>query len=226
MKDIASIYAAMGPKKARAAAFKGTQITRAMQRSVENVGSLLIEVKEMLPHGTFGDWCKGELGISPRSAQNYMNAASFLEGKSETLSLLPTTLLYELASPKADPGLVTAVVEAAAAGTPLEISEVKSRLLQSQQNALELKAMQRRAPETPPEKLKQRRAREREEGVQRHEDGELERQTFYDAAVLVAEQIVDALGADCEALVELLKAAGGGAQLTRALGELLEVGAG
>ena len=102
---------------------------RARRRAVHIEGGRdLIAIKQRMEHGTFGAFIRDELGITPRAAENYMNAARFLEGKSETLSHLPSAILYALAAPTAPAAVVDAVVAAAAAGTPLTAAEIKKRL--------------------------------------------------------------------------------------------------
>jgi hypothetical protein len=92
---------------------------------------LLIRLKTRLPHGLFGDWCKAELGFTQRTAQNYMNAAAFLEGLPEpiceTVSLLPPGMIYQLASPTAPKAVVSEIIEAAEAGTVLEPEKISAR---------------------------------------------------------------------------------------------------
>jgi hypothetical protein len=95
------------------------------------IGRELSKVKARLPHGLFGDWCKAELGFTQRTAQNYMNAAAFLERLPEpiceTVSLLPPGMIYQLASPTAPQAVVSEIIEAAEAGTVLEPEKISAR---------------------------------------------------------------------------------------------------
>ncbi len=63
------------------------------------VGQRLAEVKALLPHGQFSDWCAQEFDLSQRTAQNMMNVAARFGGKNETVSFLSDTALYLLAAP-------------------------------------------------------------------------------------------------------------------------------
>lgn len=48
-------------------------------------GQDLIQAKQALGHGKFGEWIEAEFNMSLRTAQNYMRAAEWAEGKSERL---------------------------------------------------------------------------------------------------------------------------------------------
>src|SRR5271166_3094852 len=70
------------------------------------IGRELIAIKETLDHGRFITWVEAEIGITRRTAQNYMNAARFAEGKSEMVSLLNPAVLYRLSSKTTPPAIV------------------------------------------------------------------------------------------------------------------------
>ena len=92
-----------------------------MRTSIRDLGALLREAKALLPHGKFAGWARRELGVSLRSAENYMAASRLLEGKSETVAHLPPNIIYKLASPSAPPELVADIV--AGGLDPLEIKK-------------------------------------------------------------------------------------------------------
>jgi len=93
-----------------------------------DTGRDLIGMKDRLGHGHFGAWLKAEFDITERSAENYMNAFKFLEGKSETVSYLPPSVVYKLAAPSAPAAVVAEVVAAAEAGMMPAPKEIKRRL--------------------------------------------------------------------------------------------------
>jgi hypothetical protein len=97
-----------------------------MRSSIRDLAALLREAKALLPHGKFEGWVRRELGVSLRSAENYMLASRFLEGKPETVALLPPGIIYRLAAPSAPPALVADVV----AGK-LDPREIKKRLIEA-----------------------------------------------------------------------------------------------
>ena len=110
---------------ARAAA---ARIRHKMTASICEIGRELCAVKKRMPHGTFVRWVAAELSINPRSAENYMNAARFLEGKSESISLLPSTAIYALAAPSASQSIVDRVVAELDDGVALSSKQIVDRL--------------------------------------------------------------------------------------------------
>lgn len=74
------------------------EIRRRMRGAIIEAGTALIPIKDRLPHGQFGKWLGAEFGMTERTAQNYMSAAS-LALKCETVSVLKPRTLYQLAAP-------------------------------------------------------------------------------------------------------------------------------
>ena len=100
------------------------RIRHALHNNVIEIGDLLLQAKAQLEHGEFQNWAKRELGIKPRSAQNYMNAAAFVKDKSETVALLPPATLYKIAAPSAPPEIVEKVLAAEA----IDVSAIETEL--------------------------------------------------------------------------------------------------
>ena len=73
--------------------------SRMAVQAIIEIGRDPVDVKQKLDHGDFQHWVQSELGISPRAAQNYMNTANHLGGKSEIISHLPPTAVHALAAP-------------------------------------------------------------------------------------------------------------------------------
>jgi len=84
-------------KRAKAAAEYIKSRHNSMVETTLEIGSKLLEVKEDLEHGQFIQWIGAEFAWSVRSAQNYMTAARAFAGKSETVSYLPVSTVYQLA---------------------------------------------------------------------------------------------------------------------------------
>ncbi len=152
-------------------------VRQVLQQSIPEIGRHLLAAKEALPHGRFVAWATVELQMKARTAQNYMRAAAFLDGKSETLSQLPPTIVYALAAPDAPSAVVQDVVTAAEAGTPLPASTIKSRLELAAVEAGQIKALAQRHPKKSAAQIKvlrqehQARARREEEArVQEEEE--------------------------------------------------------
>lgn len=70
----------------------------------------LLRAKRLLPYGNFGDWVEEELNIGRRTAERILSVARRFEGKDDTVSHLPATVLYELAAPSTPPELVDDVI--------------------------------------------------------------------------------------------------------------------
>ena len=87
------------------------QRTKRASDDILQIGARLCEVKALLPHGQFQDWAEDEFGMSKRTAQSLMNVAQRFLDKSETVSLLGTSVLYLLASPSTPDAAIDAVVE-------------------------------------------------------------------------------------------------------------------
>lgn len=106
-------YAEIDPQhreEVREAAIDIRQRTKRASDDILEIGRRLSEVKELLPHGQFTDWVKEEFDLSGRTAQNLMNVAQRFLDKSETVSLLGTSVLYLLASPSVPDAAIEATV--------------------------------------------------------------------------------------------------------------------
>jgi hypothetical protein len=65
--------------------------------AIIEIGRDLLAVKQSLQRGQFSTWVETECRFTIRTATNYMRAAEFAEGKSETVSDLSPALIYRLA---------------------------------------------------------------------------------------------------------------------------------
>jgi hypothetical protein len=138
---------------------------RTIQRSAfADVASHLTAAKELLEHGAFSAWVKAELGMTLRSAERYMQAAQFVAGKSDTVSLLPPTLIYALAAPSAPAEAVKQIVGEIEAGATLAPKEIKRKLadaIEAERKVIEAERIAKiEAAETPEQIKKARKARE------------------------------------------------------------------
>jgi hypothetical protein len=114
------------------------------------IGAELLTVKESVPHGTFGAWVEGELHITPRAAQSYMNAARLVQSvpdpARETVSHLPPTALYKLAAPSTPKEVVAEVVQAAEGGTLPPPPVIFQRIDEAAREAREVAKAQKAKP--------------------------------------------------------------------------------
>jgi DNA modification methylase len=92
---------------------KAHAIQTRLKRTAEDIiaiGLDLLAVKERLQHGQFIPWLQAEFGMSDRHALNFMRVASRFSSKSEIISDLPVTVLYELAAPSTPDAVIEQVV--------------------------------------------------------------------------------------------------------------------
>lgn len=98
-----------------------------MSRTVEDIieiGRDLIAVKKSLAHGQFERWVEAEFGMTIKTAQNFMNVTAKFGAKSETVSLLPASVLYALAAPSTDNAVVEEVIDRASNGETVTRDDV------------------------------------------------------------------------------------------------------
>lgn len=146
-------YAVLDPD-AEAVARDAAEIIHGVQKAFTlEVGRQLLRAKDILPHGAFERWVQDVLDMKPRTARNHMNAARWLHGKPATVADLPPTVLYALSAPSAPAEVVQLVVEAAAAGEPLNAGTIEMQIYTAKRADAELKAAQQRTPGITREKL-------------------------------------------------------------------------
>jgi hypothetical protein len=121
-------YATLIPDLANIARDAANRIKGRVRASILDTGRDLIAVKAGMKHGQFGVWLRAEFAMTERTAENYMNGARWLDGKSEMLSLLPPAAVYVLAAPSAPAAVVNEVVASAEAGTVLPLLKIKEKL--------------------------------------------------------------------------------------------------
>ena len=102
-----------------------------IQRTTADIietGRDLIQVKNGLGHGRFSKWIETEFGMTGRTAQNYMRAAEWAEGKNEIVSRLPPASIYLLAAKTTPEIIKTKVITDLEAGKPIEMRDIKVRI--------------------------------------------------------------------------------------------------
>jgi hypothetical protein len=110
------------------------RIRSRMMRTVKDlieIGRDLIAVKERLGHGNFLPWIDGEFRMTDKSAQRFMSVAERYGDKSDSVSNLTATVMYELAAPSTPEEVRAEVAERAAAGesvTTAEVKELKNKI--------------------------------------------------------------------------------------------------
>lgn len=74
--------------------------TKATTYTAFEIGKLLWDVKNLLPHGEFLKWISGNLAISPSSAQTYMRIYDCCMGVPEILGCFNLSILSEICTPR------------------------------------------------------------------------------------------------------------------------------
>jgi hypothetical protein len=125
--DIGFDYSTIDPDGRDDVKEAAVRIRLRMSRTVEDIieiGRDLIAVKKSLPHGQFERWIEAEFGMAVRTAQRFIQAADRFGAKSDTVSLLPVSVLYELAAPSTDDVIVEEVVSRVSNGEKVTKEDV------------------------------------------------------------------------------------------------------
>jgi Protein of unknown function (DUF3102) len=86
-------------------------IKRTAADTIIVIGNHLNDAKDhLVDHGSFIAWVEQEVGMNKRTAQDYMSAARFVQGKNATVALLPPKALYALAAKSTPPEAVAEVL--------------------------------------------------------------------------------------------------------------------
>ena len=218
-------YAALPEQQAVDLKDAASRIRSALHNSVAEIGQQLLKARRLVKHGMFQAWAKDELGISPRSASRYMQAARFMDGKSAILADLPPAVIYRLADPNADQTLVADVLAAAGSGEALVVSDIKRRLDQVDLDAADLSAIKLRRPKLSNEKAKRLLSQQREE--ESHQQAE--RRKIEDRARAIAkplaERVASLIGTEAVPMWRLLADWKTRFIITEALIDALQAGA-
>lgn len=105
------------------------QIKPRLKRAAEDlfvIGQELVTIKEYLGHGEWGEWLATEFGLSDRMARNFMNVAIRLGGKTEKFSVLPVSVLYELAAPSTAPEVIEQVEGEIETGAVPSLTDIRT----------------------------------------------------------------------------------------------------
>lgn len=163
-------YACLEPDAAMQARDAAKAINRIAARHVRLIGKHLLAAKDAIPHGSFTHWVESELGMSARTAQNYMAASRWLENKPEPVSHLPAKVIYALAAPTTPASLVQEVVDAAAVGTVPDGEVIAHRIELAKAAAREVKRLVAAKPGRTEQEAEKVVARSRQARAQRQEE--------------------------------------------------------
>jgi hypothetical protein len=127
-------YSGLAPEIAASARTAAERIKARIKASVLDTGRDLLAVKEQLEYGQFQEWLACEFNMTPRSAQNYMQAARAFDGKSEIVSHLPQALIYRLAAPATPAPLREELVRRFESGERIHAGEVEGLIKAARQS--------------------------------------------------------------------------------------------
>ena len=120
-----------------------TRIKDRMARTVTGIietGRDLTEVKDKLEHGQFESWLNTSFNMTDRTARRFMQAATWAEDKTDTVSVLTPTTIYML-SAKSTPDVVhDQVVERIEKGMPTEPERVRHLIKEAKSIEREVKS--------------------------------------------------------------------------------------
>jgi chromatin segregation and condensation protein Rec8/ScpA/Scc1 (kleisin family) len=148
-----------------------------------------MEVKQQLPHGRFENWVQAECGINIRTAENYIRAAQLAKDKNETVSLLPPSLVYRLASKSAPTEIVEEVLDRAGKGEVIDPREVEDSLRTARRE--KAKASQKEKKRKQHEASAKARKRREVEEEERNEARRLAEERCQQVAAAILERIGD-----------------------------------
>ena len=143
-----------------------------MVRTVEDIiatGRDLQDVKAKLDHGQFESWLDLSFNMTDRTARRFMQAATWAEGKTDTVSVLTPTAVYLLSAKSTPEGVHEQIVERIQKGLPAEPqmirhlikdAQIKNQSAQRAKGAREARDARKRR-ESQPEEIKNQRERQR-----------------------------------------------------------------
>jgi hypothetical protein len=105
------------------------------RRSMFAIGNELLAVKKILGHGRFGPWLEINFHMHERTAQRWMAAADRFKGKSDTVSVLPETVIQKLAAPSVSESLRETIVREIQAGAVPTKRDVEGRIAKEKKEA-------------------------------------------------------------------------------------------
>jgi hypothetical protein len=112
----------------RSQAVRIRKLVKTTMATVIEAGKELISVKQSLRHGKFGEWVEVECGFSLGTAENYIRAARFAEGKIATVTNMSPATVYRLAAKSTPPDIVKSVIERCVKGEVVSDRQVLDAL--------------------------------------------------------------------------------------------------
>jgi hypothetical protein len=121
-------YASVPISVARFLKGQARRICQYAGKTIVQIGGDLVSAKHYLSHGQFLRWVESEVGIPPRTAQAYMQAAQWASDHRAAAAVLPPSLLYILSSPSTPREFAEAVERRVEAGEHISPTAVRAEL--------------------------------------------------------------------------------------------------
>jgi hypothetical protein len=136
-------YAGLGDNLATELREIATTIRRRTKDRAIDTGRELLAIKKdnKIEHGQFTTWVEGACELTMRTAQNMMNAARWVDSKSENVSLLPMTIIYALAADDVPEEVEAEVIAEFQAGGRPTVDNVKERIAAARKEVAEVLAI-------------------------------------------------------------------------------------
>ncbi|QDW38761.1 hypothetical protein FFI89_017385 [Bradyrhizobium sp. KBS0727] len=161
---------AVTAKALRAQASRIRKTVSGATKAIIEIGCDLIAVKQSLvERGHFRDWVEAECGLKLRTAENYMRAAQFAEGRNATVALLNPGIVYRLAAKSALAEIVQSVLDRAANGEVVSDGSVIAAFDEARFQKQEAERLQKQANRRVDSKKTLAR---REAGSRRYDEGQ------------------------------------------------------
>ncbi len=166
IREVRFDYGSLDPSVADDVRTTAVEIRKSAHRMLDEVlasGRALQRVKEVLPHGDFGEWLTTEFGWKERTAQSYMRVAgSFGENPQRVLDL-PLRSVYTLAAqPHSTRSRILDLVDEGKRPDEKAIASIiREDRWERQEAAARQREEQRRAKLTPEERQREDNARAR-----------------------------------------------------------------
>jgi hypothetical protein len=114
-------------------------------KAIIRVGDELILAKGKLDHGMWESWLQAEFAMSHRTAERFMAAAKWADGKSDAVSLLEPSTVYLLSAPSTPRPISEQAIADTSAGKIPSTEEIRERIRQAKEDGRAVKT--RRATE-------------------------------------------------------------------------------
>ena len=123
--------------------------------AIIKTGRELIQAKNKLKHGQFGDWLSAEFSMAERSARRYMSVAAAFGDKTDMVADLPLSTLYLLAPPSVPAAFREDILNKIETGASIDERMVRFALAEAKRTKTEARKKEPRPPRRAESKRRQ-----------------------------------------------------------------------